>query len=82
MVVVLLGGFFPRENDLSRIDNLMLTKYEGNNCFYYTETTPIYFKIWMFCFVEDSKIIYGIANTITQPHWKKAFQNTSGCKEL
>ena len=36
----------------------------------------------MFCFVGDSKIISGIANTITQPHGKNAFQNTSGCKGL
>jgi len=75
-------GIFPRENDLSMIGNLMFTKYEGNNCFYYTETTLIYFKIWMFCFVEDSKIISDIANTIMQPHCKNTIQNTSGCKGL
>ena len=26
-------GFSPRENNLSRVDNLMFTSYEGNNCF-------------------------------------------------
>jgi hypothetical protein len=24
-------------------------------------------KIWMFCFVEDDKIIFGIVNTMTEP---------------
>jgi hypothetical protein len=48
------------------VDNLMFTKYEGNNCFYYTETTLIYFKIWIFWFVEDIKIISDIAVTIMQ----------------
>ena len=26
-------GFSPRENNLSRVDNLMFTSYEGHNCF-------------------------------------------------
>jgi len=32
-VVVFHDGFSQRENNLSRVVNLIFTSYEGNNCF-------------------------------------------------
>jgi hypothetical protein len=32
-VVIFSKGFSPSENHLSRVDNLMFTSYEGNDCF-------------------------------------------------
>jgi hypothetical protein len=32
-VVVFPEGLIPREYNLSRVDNMILTSYEGNNCF-------------------------------------------------
>jgi hypothetical protein len=39
------------------------------------------FIAWMFCFLEDNKIISAIENAITQSDWKKKtdFQHTLGC---
>ena len=54
--------FSKRENNFTRVDNLVFTSYEGNNCFI-TETTLRCFE----CFV-------GIENTITEPDWKKRIQ--------
>jgi hypothetical protein len=59
-----------RENNVSRVDNLMFTSW-GQKLFYYNETTLKMFITWMFCFAEDKKIISSIENTITEPDWKK-----------
>ena len=40
-----------------------------------------YFKIWMFCAVEEDKIISGTEHTITETN-KTKFQHTSGCHGL
>jgi hypothetical protein len=51
-VVVFHEGFSQRENNLSRVDNLIFTSYEGNNCF----TIP---KLLVYN-LNDKKIISGI----------------------
>ena len=40
-----------------------------------------YFKIWMFCAVEEDKMISGTEHTITETN-KTKFQHTSGCLGL
>jgi hypothetical protein len=37
------------------------------------------FLTWMFCFVEDNKVISTIEKAITEPDKKKDFHHTSGC---
>ena len=42
----------------------------GQTLIYYTETTLRCFKSWMFCLIEDNKVISGIVKTITESDWK------------
>ena len=37
------------------------------------------FLTWMFCFVEDNKVISTIEKAITEPDKEKDFHHTSGC---
>jgi hypothetical protein len=65
-MVVFPEGLSLSENNLSRVDSLMLTSYEGNNCLLLYPNYSKMFNTSMFCFVEDNKIISAIENTITE----------------
>jgi hypothetical protein len=75
-MVVFPEGLSLSENNLSRVDSLMLTSYEGNNCFLLYPNYSKMFNTWMFCFVEDNKIISSIEKTITETNWKKRIFST------
>ena len=53
-----------KEKYISRVDNLMFISYDGNNRFILPKLLLRCLKTWMFCFVEDDKVIAGIVKEI------------------
>ena len=45
-------------------------------CSPHMKAITVYFNTWIFCFAEDSKIISGIENTLTESYWKKNWFST------
>jgi hypothetical protein len=53
-----------KEKYISRVDNLTFISYDGNNRFILPKLLLRCLKTWMFCFVEDNKVISGIVKEI------------------
>lgn len=80
-IVEIREDFRPRENNLSRVDHLTLTSYEGNTCFAIPKLLLRCLKklLNIFCFIEDNNNSSGLVNTITEPELKTELPCVGGC---